>query len=102
MPDRVCALAVLSMTTAFRGGDLPAASSRGCGRSPTAPAAAAALNPAERKSAELALRCDAVHGSGSSPALGAGHAAGPSGGQAAVSAGGSGAGHDEVQSTGRH
>lgn len=82
VPDRVCALAVLSMTTAFGGGDLGGGITEGLRQIADAAGRRAALSPAAAKHDELALRSDAVHGSAASPA--------------------SGAGHDEVQSTGSH
>ena len=82
VPDRVCALAVLSMTTAFGGGDLAGGITEGLRQIADSAGRRAALSPAQAKHDELALRSDAVHGSVASPA--------------------SGAGHDEVQSTGSH
>ena len=82
VPDRVCALAVLSMTTSFGGGDLGGGIVEGLRQIADSAGRREALDPAQRKQAELAVRDDAVHGSGSAPAAGAGH--------------------DEVQSTGHH
>jgi len=82
VPDRVCALAVLSMTTAFGGGDLGGGIVEGLRQIADSAGRREALSPAGRKLAELAVRADAVQGSGSATALGAGH--------------------DEVQSTGSH
>ena len=82
VPDRVCALAVLSMTTAFSGGDLGGGIAEGLRQIADSAGRREALSPAGEKHQELALREDAVHGSASSPAHGAGH--------------------DEVQSTGSH
>ena len=82
VPDRVCALAVLSMTTAFGGGDLGGGITEGLRQIADSAGRRSALSPAGTKHDELALRSDAVHGSAASPAPGAGH--------------------DEVQSTGSH
>lgn len=82
VPDRVCTLAVLSMTTAFGGGDLTGGIVEGLRQIADSAGRREALSPAEKKHQELAVRDDAVHGSASSPAIGAGH--------------------DEVQSTGSH
>ena len=82
VPDRVCALAVLSMTTAFTGGDLGGGIAEGLRQIADAAGRREALPPAADKHQELALREDAKHGSASAPAHGAGH--------------------DEVQSTGSH
>ena len=94
VPDRVCGLAVLSMTTAFGGGDLAGGIIEGLRQIADSAGRREALSPAAQKSSDLALRSDGVHGSAAAPALGGGHAAGYSGGHAA--------GHDEVQSTGTH
>jgi len=82
VPDRVCALAVLSMTTAFLGGDLGGGIVEGLRQIADSAGRREALNPAQRKQADLAVREDAVAGSASAPAAGAGH--------------------DEVQSSGHH
>ncbi|HEU0102145.1 MAG TPA: DUF5130 family protein [Mycobacteriales bacterium] len=82
VPDRVCALAVLSMTTAFTGGDLLGGITEGLRQIADSAGRRDALTPAETKHDELAVRSDAVHGSAAAPAAGAGH--------------------DEVQSTGSH
>ena len=82
VPDRVCALAVLSMTTAFGGGDLGGGIVEGLRQIADSAGRREALSPAAAKSAELQVRSDAVHGSAAAPAAGAGH--------------------DEVQSTGTH
>jgi len=82
VPDRVCALAVLSMTTAFGGGDLGGGITEGLRQIADSAGRREALSPAGDKHRELAVRDDAVHGSAASPAVGAGH--------------------DEVQSTGSH
>ena len=80
VPDRVCSLAVLSMTTAFAGGDLGGGIIEGLRQIADSAGRREALSPAEEKQAELAVRADAVHGSAHAPAAGVGH--------------------DEVQSTG--
>ena len=72
VPDRVCALAVLSMTSAFGGGDLGGGIVDALRQIADAAGRREALSPAEAKSAELALRSDAVSGSASAPARGAG------------------------------
>lgn len=82
VPDRVCALAVLSMTTAFSGGDLAGGIIEGLRQLADSAGRSDALLPAGGKQAELAVRDDGVHGSVAAPAAGAGH--------------------DEVQSTGSH
>lgn len=82
VPDRVCALAVLSMTTAFGGGDLGGGIVEGLRQIADSAGRREALSPAAQKSDELALRDDAVHGSAAAPAAGVGH--------------------DEVPSTGTH
>lgn len=82
VPDRVCALAVLSMTTAFGGGDLAGGIVEGLRQIADSAGRREALSPAETKHDQLAVRADAVHGSAAAPAVGAGH--------------------DEVQSTGSH
>lgn len=82
VPDRVCALAVLSMTTAFGGGDLGGGIIEGLRQIADSAGRRESLSPAGQKHAELAVRSDAVAGSAAAPA--------------------SGAGHDEVQSTGTH
>ena len=82
VPDRVCALAVLSMTTAFGGGDLGGGIIEGLRQIADSAGRREALNPAQQKQSDLAVRDDAVAGSAHAPAAGAGH--------------------DEVQSTGTH
>lgn len=73
VPDRVCALAVLSMTTAFGGGDLTNGVVDGLRQIADSAGRRASLTPAEQKQAELAVREDAVAGSGHAPTAGAGH-----------------------------
>lgn len=84
VPDRVCGLAVLSMTTAFTGGDLAGGITEGLRQIADSAGRREALSAAGQKHDELAVRDDAVHGSAADPAKGLG------------------AGHDEVQSTGSH
>ncbi len=82
VPDRVCGLAVLSMTTAFSGGDLGGGIVEGLRQIADAAGRREDRDPAQAKQAELQRRDDAVAGSVHSPAAPAGH--------------------DEVQSTGSH
>jgi uncharacterized membrane protein YgcG len=72
VPDRVCALALLSMTTAFAGGDLGGGIQDGIRQIADAAGRREALSPADDKRMELARRTDGIVGSGSSPASGAG------------------------------
>lgn len=76
VPDRVCALAVLSMTSAFSGGDLSGGLVDGLRQIADAAGRREELSPAESKRAEIAVRGDAL-GSEHAPADGAGapHAA---------------------------
>ena len=73
VPDRVCALAVLSMTTAFGGGELTSGIVDALRQVADSAGRREALSPAEGKQAELARRDDAVAGSSRAPAAGAGH-----------------------------
>ncbi|MDP9496601.1 MAG: TPM domain-containing protein [Actinomycetota bacterium] len=73
VPDRVCGLAVLSMTSAFEGGDIVGGVSEGLRQIADAAGRREALSPAEAKQADLARRDDAVAGSAHAPAAGAGH-----------------------------
>lgn len=73
VPDRVCALAVLSMTTAFGGGDLPNGIVDGLRQIADSAGQRASLSPAEQKRADLAVRDDSAAGSENAPAAGAGH-----------------------------
>jgi uncharacterized membrane protein YgcG len=73
VPDRVCALALLSMTTAFTGGDLAGGIVDGIRQIADSAGRREALSIADSKRAEVARRDDSVVGSGSSPAAGAGH-----------------------------
>lgn len=67
VPDRVCALALLSMTTAFSGGDLGGGILDGIRQIADAAGRREALSPAADKGTELARRSDSVVGSGSAP-----------------------------------
>jgi uncharacterized membrane protein YgcG len=71
VPDRVCALAVLSMTSAFAGGDLSGGIVDGLRQIADAAGKRHELSAADAKSAELAVRDDHL-GGGSAPAEGAG------------------------------
>lgn len=71
VPDRVCALAVLSMTSAFSGGDLSGGTMDGLRQIADAAGRRAERTPAETKQAELAVRDDTLGGH-SAPAQGAG------------------------------
>lgn len=88
VPDRVCALAVLSMTTAFAGGDLGGGIVDALRQIADSAGRREAPSPAQQKQHELAVRDDAVSGSAHAPALGAGSDEVQSAGQ--------------VQSTGQH
>ena len=72
VPDRVCALALLSMTTAFSGGDLGGGIIDGIRQITDAAGRREPLSIADSKGTELAHRPDNVVSSGSSPASGAG------------------------------
>jgi uncharacterized membrane protein YgcG len=67
VPDRVCALAVLSMTSAFGGGDLSGGIVDGLRQIADAAGRRAEISPAQAKHDELVTRADAVHGSPSAP-----------------------------------
>ncbi|MCU1692151.1 MAG: uncharacterized protein JWM64_1242 [Frankiales bacterium] len=73
VPDRVCALAVLSMTSAFGGGDLSGGIVDGLRQIADAAGKRSELSPADAKSAQLAVRADALGGH-NAPAHGAGAA----------------------------
>lgn len=73
VPDRVCALAVLSMTTAFAGGDLGGGIVEGLRQIADSAGRRESLSPAETKKSELAVRSDAVHGAADDPATPAAH-----------------------------
>ena len=62
VPDRVCALAVLSMTSAFTGGDLSGGIVDGLRQIADAAGRRSELTPAEGKRNELAVRGDALGG----------------------------------------
>ena len=62
VPDRVSALAVLSMTSAFRGGDLVGGIVDAVRQIADAAGRRAALSPADAKRGELAVRADSAHG----------------------------------------
>lgn len=72
VPDRVCALAVLSMTSAFSGGDLGGGVVDGLRQIADAAGKRDALTPAEAKQGQLAVRADAL-GEHNAPAHGAVH-----------------------------
>lgn len=73
VPDRVAALAVLSMTSAFTGGDLGGGIVDALRQIADAAGRREALSVGDAKRGELARRPDAVHGSEDAPAHGAGH-----------------------------
>lgn len=62
VPDRVSALAVLSMTSAFRGGDLVGGIVDAVRQIADAAGRRSALSPADDKRAELAVRSSPAHG----------------------------------------
>lgn len=72
VPDRVAALAVLSMTTAFTGGDLSGGIVDAVRQIADAAGRRPALPPADHGRVQIANHPDAVHGSAAAPALGAG------------------------------
>ncbi|HWH29065.1 MAG TPA: TPM domain-containing protein [Mycobacteriales bacterium] len=72
VPDRVAALAVLSMTTAFTGGDIAGGVVDAVRQIADAAGRRPGLPPADFSRAALAARPDAQHGSSSAPAIGAG------------------------------
>lgn len=71
VPDRVCALAVLSMTSAFTGGDLSGGMVDGLRQIADAAGRRSELTASEAKRDELAVRGDTL-GAERSPAAGAG------------------------------
>ena len=73
VPDRVCALALLSMTSAFGGGDLGGGIVDGLRQVADAAGQRASLGPAEAAHGQLAVRADALGGQ-DAPAHGAGAA----------------------------
>jgi uncharacterized membrane protein YgcG len=72
VPDRVAALAVLAMTTAFTGGDLAGGVVDAIRQIADAAGRRPGLPPADHKRAELAAHPESVHGTSSAPAIGAG------------------------------
>ena len=62
VPDRVSALAVLSMTSAFRGGDLVGGIVDAVRQIADAAGRRATLSPADEKRGDLAVRSGQVHG----------------------------------------
>lgn len=68
VPDRVSALAVLSMTSAFRGGDLTGGIVDAVRQIADAAGRRAALTVAQDKRSVMARRADALHGSHADPA----------------------------------
>ena len=62
VPDRVAALAVLAMTTAFRGGDLVGGILEAVRQVADAAGRRKTLSPADDKRADLAVRGDQAHG----------------------------------------
>ena len=73
VPDRVSALAVLSMTSAFRGGELTGGIVDGLRQIADAAGRRAALSAADEKRSVMARRADALHGSQADPAAKAVH-----------------------------
>jgi uncharacterized membrane protein YgcG len=72
VPDRVAALSVLSMTTAFTGGDLSGGVVDAIRQIADAAGRRPALPPADHSRLAIANRPDGIHGSNQAPALGAG------------------------------
>ena len=68
VPDRVSALAVLSMTSAFRGGDLTGGIIDAVRQIADAAGRRAPLSIADEKRSVMARRADSLHGSASDPA----------------------------------
>ena len=62
VPDRVSALAVLSMTSAFRGGDLPGGIVDAVRQIADAAGRRSMLSPADAKRGDLAVRSSSAHG----------------------------------------
>ena len=62
VPDRVSALAVLSMTSAFRGGDLVGGIVDAVRQMADSAGRRTALSPADDKRGQLATRADSAHG----------------------------------------
>jgi uncharacterized membrane protein YgcG len=72
VPDRVCALALLSMTTAFTGGDLAGGIVTGIRQIADAAGRREPVSIGEAKRSQVARHEDSVAGSRSAPAAGAG------------------------------
>ena len=72
VPDRVAALAVLSMTTALTGGDIAGGIVDAIRQIADAAGRRPGLPPADHKHGQMVARPDTVHGSSAAPALGAG------------------------------
>ncbi len=73
VPDRVSALAVLSMTTAFRGGDLSGGIVDAVRQIADAAGRRKALSVADDRRSAMARRADSVHGSHADPGAAAVH-----------------------------
>ena len=73
VPDRVSALAVLSMTSAFRGGDLTGGIVDAIRQVADAAGRRKALSVADDRRSVMARRADSLHGSHSDPAAKAVH-----------------------------
>ena len=73
VPDRVSALAVLSMTTAFRGGDLTGGIVDAVRQIADAAGRRKAVSAAEDRRSVMARRADSLHGSHADPAARAVH-----------------------------
>ena len=63
VPDRVSALAVLSMTSAFRGGDLVGGIVDAVRQIADSAGRRAALSPGDDKRGQMVVRTDGAHGS---------------------------------------
>lgn len=72
VPDRVAALAVLSMTTALTGGDIAGGIVDAIRQIADAAGRRPSLPPADYSRAAIAAHPEGVHGSSAAPALGAG------------------------------
>ena len=72
VPDRVAALAVLSMTTAFSGGDLAGGIVDAIRQIADAAGRRPGLPPADHARAQLSAHPEQQHGTQAAPALGAG------------------------------
>ena len=73
VPDRVSALAVLAMTSAFRGGDLPGGIVDAIRQVADAAGRRKSLSVADDRRSVMARRADTLHGSHSDPAAKAVH-----------------------------